>query len=173
MNKMILRGKRPLTGLKILPVRSQILNGTLKIGDMNLFSFFFFIKLTICQMTFPSWLTVQKPKGSGVWNRKTHRFWLIYIFSDIFSIILVGDFCRFSDFWLNFLPIHYSYGSLPHVETRNLLRMRELQTFVLLEAMSAVLGLNVNRHRTINRDIPFIYRCANQNYCPVHSVCYC
>lgn len=40
MNKMILRGKRPLTGLKILPVRSQILNGTLKIG-MNLFSFFF------------------------------------------------------------------------------------------------------------------------------------
>lgn len=42
MNKMILRGKRPLTGLKILPVRSQILNGTLKIGDMNLFSFFFF-----------------------------------------------------------------------------------------------------------------------------------
>lgn len=52
MNKMILRGKRPLTGLKILPVRSQILNGTLKIG-MNLFSFFF-IKLTICQMTFPS-----------------------------------------------------------------------------------------------------------------------
>lgn len=41
MNKMILRGKRPLTGLKILPVRSQILNGTLKIG-MNLFSFFFF-----------------------------------------------------------------------------------------------------------------------------------
>lgn len=41
MNKMILRGKRPLTGLKILPVRSQILNGTLKIGDMNLFSFFY------------------------------------------------------------------------------------------------------------------------------------
>lgn len=41
MNKMILRGKRPLTGLKILPVRSQILNGTLKIG-MNLFSFFFY-----------------------------------------------------------------------------------------------------------------------------------
>ena len=31
-----------LTGLKILPVRSQILNGTLKIADMNLFSFFFF-----------------------------------------------------------------------------------------------------------------------------------
>lgn len=53
MNKMILRGKRPLTGLKILPVRSQILNGTLKIG-MNQFFFFFFIKLTICQMTFPS-----------------------------------------------------------------------------------------------------------------------
>lgn len=41
MNKMILREKRPLTGLKILPVRSQILNGTLKIG-MNLFSFFFY-----------------------------------------------------------------------------------------------------------------------------------
>lgn len=41
MNKMILRGKRPLTGLKILPVRSQLLNGTLKIG-MNLFSFFFY-----------------------------------------------------------------------------------------------------------------------------------
>lgn len=41
MNKMILRGKRPLTGLKILPVRSQIPNGTLKIG-MNLFSFFFY-----------------------------------------------------------------------------------------------------------------------------------
>ena len=59
MNKMILRGKRPLTGLKILPVRSQILNDTLKIGDMNLLSFFFFfffffIKLTICQMTLPS-----------------------------------------------------------------------------------------------------------------------
>ena len=44
MNKMILRGKRPLTGLKILPVRSQILNGTLKIG-MNLFSFFFFYQI--------------------------------------------------------------------------------------------------------------------------------
>ena len=42
MNKMILRGKRPLTGLKILPVRSQILNDTLKIGDMNLFFFFFY-----------------------------------------------------------------------------------------------------------------------------------
>ena len=41
MNKMILRGKRPLTGLKILPVRSQLLNGTHKIG-MNLFSFFFY-----------------------------------------------------------------------------------------------------------------------------------
>ena len=41
MNKMILRGKRPLTGLKILPVRSQLLNGTLKIG-MNLFFFFYF-----------------------------------------------------------------------------------------------------------------------------------
>ena len=27
------------------------------------------------------------------------QIWLIYIFSDIFSIILVGDFCRFSDFW--------------------------------------------------------------------------
>ena len=42
MNKMILRGKRPLTGLKILPVRCQILNDTLKIGDMNLLSFFFY-----------------------------------------------------------------------------------------------------------------------------------
>ena len=41
MNKMILRGKRPLTGLKILPVRCQILNDTLKIG-MNLLSFFFY-----------------------------------------------------------------------------------------------------------------------------------
>ena len=41
MNKIILRGKRPLTELKILPVRSQLLNGTLKIG-MNLFSFFFY-----------------------------------------------------------------------------------------------------------------------------------
>ena len=172
MNKMILRGKRPLNGLKILPVRSQILNDTLKIGDMNLFSFFFY-QIDDMPDDFAFLTDVQKPKGSGVWNRKTHRFWLIYIFSDIFSIILVGDFCRFSDFWLNFLPIHYSYGSLPHVETRNLLRMRELQTFVLLEAMSAVLGLNVNRHRTPDRDIPFIYRCANQNYCPVHSVCYC
>ena len=49
MNKMILRGKRPLTGLKILPVRSQILNGTLKIG-MNLFSFFFFFFYQIDDM---------------------------------------------------------------------------------------------------------------------------
>ena len=50
MNKMILRGKRPLTGLKILPVRSQILNGTLKIGHMNLFSFFFFFFYKIDDM---------------------------------------------------------------------------------------------------------------------------
>ena len=171
MNKMILRGKRPLTGLKILPVRSQILNGTLKIGDMNLFFLFFY---QIDDMPDDFSFVTDGTKTERIQSLKPQdaQIWLIYIFSDIFSIILVGDFCRFSDFWSNFLPMHYSYGSLPHVETRNLLRMRELQTFVLLEAMSAVLGLNVNRHRTPDRDIPFIYRCANQNYYPVRSVCY-